>query len=226
MDSYVLPKLTDDEIGADAGATYTELKAEYPDWSNDLHTRGHVMDDRRLGIIFRKGLMLWYIKHHLKQLLYYDARGSNIKLKKKLSELFGEDDALNILVSVLEKTGVPQLGIVFQRWKVVAEFMLYGSQGQTDSYMKNIYAIEQLLDTLQQMVFEHIRHLVEGLKISLDKKNKQIFLDRVDIQPEFYAEQMYMLITIVAMDPNSFLNQPQPKPITFNVIDCIKELTA
>ena len=50
--------LTDKEIQADLGYTYFELKKEYPNWSYELHSFGNLMEQDKLELIFKKGIML------------------------------------------------------------------------------------------------------------------------------------------------------------------------
>jgi hypothetical protein len=59
-------KLTQEEMNADFGNTYIELKSEYPTWSRDLHEKGHILDEEKLKKIFCRGLLLWYIRYCLK----------------------------------------------------------------------------------------------------------------------------------------------------------------
>lgn len=59
--------LTTEEMNADFGSTYTELKEEYPNWARDLHEKGHISKADDLQKIFCRGLLLWYIRYCLKQ---------------------------------------------------------------------------------------------------------------------------------------------------------------
>lgn len=58
--------LTTEEMNADFGNTYIELKREYPNWSKDLHEKGHILPIDDLQNIFCRGLLLWYIRYCLK----------------------------------------------------------------------------------------------------------------------------------------------------------------
>lgn len=59
--------LTTEEMNADFGNTYVELKSEYPNWAKDLHEKGHTIASDNLQRIFCRGLLLWYIRYCLKQ---------------------------------------------------------------------------------------------------------------------------------------------------------------
>lgn len=59
--------LTTEEMNADFGNTYIELKNEYPDWSKNLHENGNILEINDLKKIFCRGLLLWYIKYCLKK---------------------------------------------------------------------------------------------------------------------------------------------------------------
>lgn len=58
--------LSEEEMNADFGYTYIELKKEYPNWSKDLHENGHILEMSKLKIIFVRGLLLWNIRYCLR----------------------------------------------------------------------------------------------------------------------------------------------------------------
>lgn len=57
--------LTDYEMSADLGITYTELRSVMSNWSYKLHTKGHIMEESELGMIFEKGILTWYVKYFM-----------------------------------------------------------------------------------------------------------------------------------------------------------------
>jgi hypothetical protein len=209
--TYLLPTLTDKEIEADGGNTYYELNKEYPNWSIELHTEGHILDNGKLSLIFRRGLMLWYIKYHINNMI----TNSDI-----LKEIYG-NEFINIIYNEMEKTNIIRLGIVFQRWKIVLEKMTNNIIGKDDTYMKNIYAINILLDHIQTIIYHHIKYLVDGLYISINKNDYKIFEDRINIQPNFYDEEIYLNILIKTLDDNSILNKKHENPelINYNILE-------
>lgn len=65
---YVMrSSLTTEEMNADFGNTYVELKQEYANWAKDLHEKGHILPINDLQKIFCRGLLLWYVRYCLKQ---------------------------------------------------------------------------------------------------------------------------------------------------------------
>lgn len=72
-------KLTTEEMNADFGLSYIELKKEYPNWSSDLHEKGHILDIEFLEKIFCRGLLLWYIRYCMKKTSLNLFSNSNIE---------------------------------------------------------------------------------------------------------------------------------------------------
>ena len=50
---------------ASGGHDYEDLKREIPDWSYQLHTYGHVLDNNTLETIAIEGLVRWYINKNI-----------------------------------------------------------------------------------------------------------------------------------------------------------------
>lgn len=63
MSDSDLKYITDNEMEADAGRTYRELRDVMPDWAHRLHMSGNMLGPDELKTIFEKGLLLWYIKY-------------------------------------------------------------------------------------------------------------------------------------------------------------------
>lgn len=63
MDNRGICYISDKEMEADSGRTYTELFHIMPDWGNRLHRAGNMLAPQELKTIFVQGLLLWYVKY-------------------------------------------------------------------------------------------------------------------------------------------------------------------
>jgi hypothetical protein len=77
------------------------------------------------------------------------------------------------------------------------------------------------LDHIQTIIYHHIKYLVDGLYISINKNDYKIFEDRINIQPNFYDEEIYLNILIKTLDDNSILNKKHENPelINYNILE-------
>ena len=165
MATQRLPALTDDMRGAEFGRTYHELKGIYPNWAQELHDQGHVLDNDKLQTIFNEGLLLWYIKKecapmhttaqiNINTIKYYDFKGLLVIARK-----FGIDVPATLVP--FENFGS------FQQYKS-SLYMYMGIKlrhGEHYDYMSFAsLARTELLDDLTQLVTsiqEHCTNIME-----------------------------------------------------------------
>jgi hypothetical protein len=63
MSNEDIDYISDYEMKADEGRTYTELNTNMPYWGILLHNNGNRMPENELEFIFENGLLLWYIRY-------------------------------------------------------------------------------------------------------------------------------------------------------------------
>ena len=102
----------------------------------------------------------------------------------------------------MENTSIPNLGTVFQRWKIILEKCTHHSNGKSDME-KVIYLIDDFLYSLQAMIYYHIEHIINNF-LSLDIK---YFIENFHVLPEFYSERKYLKILLEVNNCNSFLHK-------------------
>ena len=106
--------LTQEEMHADFGNTYIELKKEYPCWSADLHDRGNILDETKLEQIFCRGLLLWYIRYCIKK--------HNLAIFNNIGSIYKSFYEVKELISFFEKT---KLSIVDEKLRTLLKFDTY-----------------------------------------------------------------------------------------------------
>jgi len=205
-----LPNLSEKEIQAELGYTYHELKKEYPNWAADLHMYGHILNKDQLELIFKKGIMLWYIRYHVNNII-------------NKNSILPHNDITQIIYDSLEKQNIIKIGIVFQRWKVILEKMMVQLFGKPDDYMHNVYSLSKFLDIVQSIIYHHIKHYVNAFNDALAKNNINLFDDILDTPPDFYENELYFNILFCCMNNDSFLNKKYENPelIDFNIMKLI-----
>jgi hypothetical protein len=67
-------KLTNHLRIASFGREYYYLKNIYPNWSKDLHKFGDIMEDDKLELISKYGIIYWYFQHFCPYDIDYDYR--------------------------------------------------------------------------------------------------------------------------------------------------------
>jgi hypothetical protein len=208
----LLPKLSEKEIQAELGYTYYELKKVYPNWSTELHLYGHIMDKNKLEIIFKKGIMLWYIKYHINNII-------------NKNSIIPHNDIINIIYDIIEKKNIIKMGIVFQRWKIILEKIENHILGKNDKYMHNMFAISTFLDIIQLIIYHHIKYYIKIFNDALNQNNIDLFDNILNIDLEFYENELYFKILIHCINEDSFLNKTyeRPESIDFNVMELVNQ---
>lgn len=129
-----MPHLTTEEMNADFGMTYSELKNEYPNWSKALHENGNVLETDDLKKIFCRGLLLWYIRYCLKKvgLTAFDNIDNNVYSS------YYEIKQLIIFFSEIDKQIVNQKLLDLTQYKSYQELMLTDKTNLCASFKKYI----------------------------------------------------------------------------------------
>ena len=69
LNKYYRKSLTDElrtaGVGLNDTMAYPELYIEYPHWASDLHQHGNVLPNDTLFLIFKLGLLAWYVKRFI-----------------------------------------------------------------------------------------------------------------------------------------------------------------
>lgn len=285
---HIMYPLSDYEVKADSGTTYTELYRVYPGWSTDLHSKGHLLGLEELNTIFKKGLMLWYIKYHCAKFGIYNDKceyPTNIEsfyefkmgmsllrhfdqdfyatiskylenvsharswqdvvvnmrdpisfktffatyaesdlITKRITEIssvfktkYGIDSIYNIFSD--SDPIIPNLGIIFQRWKIILERMTFEKIGTN----LTLYSIDKLLDILQKIIFHRIRHRVTTFMDAVKLDNMAHMVENCEMDLASISDPIYSLIIKAANDPSCFLFQKQIdlSLIDYNIIEKI-----
>jgi hypothetical protein len=208
----LLSNLSEKEIQAELGYTYHELKKEYPNWSSELHLFGHIMNKEQLELIFKKGIMLWYIKYHIDNII-------------NKNSLIPHNDIIKIIYDTIEKTNIIKIGVVFQRWKIILEKIEVHVLGKNDDYMHKMYSISKFLDIIQLIIYHHIKYYVKIFNDALTQNNIKLFDDILNIDPDFYENELYFKILFYCVNDDSFLNKKyeRPESIDFDIMKLINQ---
>jgi hypothetical protein len=82
-----------------------------------------------------------------------------------IQQYFGGDVITGLKNIIIASTEIPQLGLIFQRYKIVLEKMnKFSMNNCNDEYMRTMYRVDKMLDLLQEMMVHRIRHIVEAME--------------------------------------------------------------
>lgn len=65
MNDPEISYISDEAMTADSGRSYQELTTLMPMWGYMLHAAGNILPEDELSLIFKYGLLLWYVKYFL-----------------------------------------------------------------------------------------------------------------------------------------------------------------
>ena len=65
MNDSNISYISDEAMMADAGRSYQELTDLMPAWGDVLHATGNILPETVLSMIFKYGILLWYVKYFL-----------------------------------------------------------------------------------------------------------------------------------------------------------------
>jgi hypothetical protein len=94
--SYCKYKLDEITRNATLGREYKLLTSYYPDWSNQLHKSGNILDNDFLALIAKEGLIRWYCSYifHNQLDIDYNALQRIEYLKSNINDMSYKDQIL------------------------------------------------------------------------------------------------------------------------------------